>query len=53
MKSLLIGTGHKLQHSVNYYNSRAHGYERSRLLTGLVGCGIVLVSCVWLVNRTR
>jgi hypothetical protein len=25
-----VGTGYKPLHSVNYHDSRAHGYERSR-----------------------
>jgi hypothetical protein len=32
MKSLLVGTGYKTLYSVNYHDSRAHGYER---------CGII------------
>jgi hypothetical protein len=39
MESLLVGTGWKPLHSVNYHDSRAHGYERSEILTGLVGFG--------------
>jgi hypothetical protein len=36
MKSLLMGTEYKPLQSVNYHDSRAHGYEWSRVLTGLV-----------------
>jgi hypothetical protein len=48
MKSLLMGTGYKPLQSVNYYDSRAHGYKRSRVLIGLVGCGMVYIGYVWL-----
>jgi hypothetical protein len=41
MESQLVGTGYKALHSVNYHDSRAHGYERSGVLTGLVGFGMV------------
>jgi hypothetical protein len=37
--------------SVNYHDSRALGYERSRVLTGLVGFGIVWIGYVWMRNR--
>jgi hypothetical protein len=53
MKSLLVGTGHKPLQSVNCYNSRAHDYEWSGILAGLVGFGMVLVGYVWLVNLSR
>jgi hypothetical protein len=33
MESLLVGTGYKPMQSVNYHDSRAHGYERSEVLT--------------------
>jgi hypothetical protein len=33
MKSLLVGTWYKSLQSVNYHDSRAHSYERSRVLT--------------------
>jgi hypothetical protein len=41
MESLLMGTGYKHLQSVNYHDSRAHGYERSGVLVGLVGFGMV------------
>jgi hypothetical protein len=37
MESLLVGTGYKPLQSVNYHDSRAHGYERFGVLAGLVG----------------
>jgi hypothetical protein len=43
MKSLLVGTGYKNLQSVNYHDSRAHSYERSVVLTGLVGLGLVWI----------
>jgi hypothetical protein len=33
MESLLVGTGYKHLHSVNYHDSHALGYERSGVLT--------------------
>jgi hypothetical protein len=33
MESLLVGTRYKPLQSVNYHDSRAHNYERSRVLT--------------------
>jgi hypothetical protein len=33
MESLLVDTGYKPLQSVNYHDSRAHGYERSGVLT--------------------
>jgi hypothetical protein len=36
MESLLVGTGYKPLQSVDYHDSRALGYERSGVLTGLV-----------------
>jgi hypothetical protein len=33
MKTLLMGTGCKPLQSINYHDSRAHGYEQSRDLT--------------------
>jgi hypothetical protein len=33
MESLLVGTGYKPLHSVNYHDNRAHGYEQSGVLT--------------------
>jgi hypothetical protein len=41
MESLLMDTGYKSLQSVNYHDSRALGYERSRVLTGLVGFEMV------------
>jgi hypothetical protein len=41
MESILVGTGYKLLQSVNYYDSRVHGYERYVVLAGLVGFGMV------------
>jgi hypothetical protein len=32
MESLLVGTGYKPLQSVNYHDSRAHGYEQSGVL---------------------
>jgi hypothetical protein len=46
MESLLVGTGYKPLQSVNYHNSRAHGYEWSGVLIGLVGFGMVWISYV-------
>jgi hypothetical protein len=43
MESLLLGTGYKPLQSVNYHDSRALGYERSGVLTGLVGFGMVWI----------
>jgi hypothetical protein len=31
----------------NYHDSRAHGYEWSRILSRLDGCGMVLEESVW------
>jgi hypothetical protein len=50
MESLLVGTGYKPLQSVNYHDSRAHGYERSGVLAGLVGFGMVCIGFVLLVN---
>jgi hypothetical protein len=49
---LLMATGYKPLQSVNYHDSRAHGYERSRVLTGLVGFGVVWIGYVWMGNRS-
>jgi hypothetical protein len=46
MKSPLMGAGYKPLQSVNYHDSRAHGYERSKILTGLVGFGMVWIGYV-------
>jgi hypothetical protein len=45
-----MGTGYKSLQSVNYHDSRAHGYKRPGVLTGLVGFGMVWIGYVWLVN---
>jgi hypothetical protein len=50
MKSLLVGIGYKLLQSVNYHDSRVHGYQRSRIFIGLVGFGMVWLGYIWLVN---
>jgi hypothetical protein len=50
MESLLVGTGYKPLQSVNYHDCPAHDYERSRILTGLVGFGMFWIGYVWLVN---
>jgi hypothetical protein len=50
MESLLVGTGYKPLQSVNYHDSRAPDYERSRVLTGLVGFEMVWIGYVWLEN---
>jgi hypothetical protein len=47
-----MGTGYKHLQSVNYHDSRAHGYERSGVLVGLVGFGMVWPGYVWLRNRS-
>jgi hypothetical protein len=52
MESLLVGTGYKPLQSVNYHDSRALGYERSRVLTGLVTFEIVWIGYVWMGNRS-
>jgi hypothetical protein len=52
MESLLVGIGYKPLQSVNYHDSRAHGYEWSGVLTGLVGFGMVLIGYVWMGNRS-
>jgi hypothetical protein len=43
MESLLVGTGYKPLQSVNYHDSRVHGYEQSGVLIGLVGFGRVQI----------
>jgi hypothetical protein len=45
-----VGTGYKPLQSVNYHDRRALGYERSEVLTGLVGFGMVWIGYVWLEN---
>jgi hypothetical protein len=52
MKSLLVGIGYKPLQSVNYHDSRAHGYERSVVLIGLVGFGMVWIGYVWMGHRS-
>jgi hypothetical protein len=52
MESLLVGVGYKPLQSVNYHDSRALGYERSRVLTGLVGFEMVWIGYVWMGNRS-
>jgi hypothetical protein len=52
MESLLMGSRYKPLHSVNYHDSLALGYERSRVLTGLVGFEIVWIGYVWMGNRS-
>jgi hypothetical protein len=37
MKSLLVGTGCYLYKVYNYHDSRAYGYKRSGILSGLDG----------------
>jgi hypothetical protein len=51
MESLLVGTGYKPLQSVNYHDSHALGYERSGVLTGLVGFEMVWICYVWMANR--
>jgi hypothetical protein len=53
MKSLLMGTGYKPLESVKYHDSHPHGYERSRVLAGLVGLGMDWVGYVWMGNHCR
>jgi hypothetical protein len=50
MKSLLVSTWYKPLQSINYHDSRAHGYERSVILIGLVSFRMVWIGYVWLVN---
>jgi hypothetical protein len=53
-----VGIGYKPLQSVNYHDSRALGYKRSGVLTGLVGwLGLVMSgweiavdNCDWVVN---
>jgi hypothetical protein len=46
MESLLVGTGYKPLQGVNYHDSCAHSYERSGVLVGLVGFGMVWIGCL-------
>jgi hypothetical protein len=50
MKSILVVIGYKPLQSVNYHDSRAHGYECSGVLVGLVGFEMDWIVYVWLVN---
>jgi hypothetical protein len=52
MESLLMGIGYKPLQSVNYHDSHALGYERSRVLTGLVGFEMVWIYYVWMGNHS-
>jgi hypothetical protein len=52
MESLLMGAGYKPLSSVNYHDSRAHGYERSRVLAWLVDFAMVWIGYVWMGNRS-
>jgi hypothetical protein len=52
MESLLVGIGYKPLHSVNYHDSRAHGYERFGVLAGLVGFGMVCIGYAWMGNHS-
>jgi hypothetical protein len=52
MESLLVGTGYKPLRSVNYHDSRALSYERSGVLTGLVGFEMVWIGYVWMGNHS-
>jgi hypothetical protein len=50
IESLLVGTRYKPLQSVNYHDSRAHSYERSGVLTGLVGFEMVWIGYAWMEN---
>jgi hypothetical protein len=52
IESLLVGTGYKPLQSVNNHDSRALGYERSRVLIGLVGFEMVWIGYVWMRDRS-
>jgi hypothetical protein len=52
MESLLMGIGYKPLQSVNYHDSHALGYERSGVLTGLVGFEMVWIYYVWMGNHS-
>jgi hypothetical protein len=52
MESLLVGTRYKPLQSVNYHDSRAHDYDRSGVLTRLVGFEMVWIGYVWMGNRS-
>jgi hypothetical protein len=52
IESLPVGIGYKPLQSVNYHDSRALGYEQSRVLTGLVGFEMVWIGYVWMGNRS-
>jgi hypothetical protein len=53
MESLLVGTGYNPLQSVNYHDSHALSYERSRVLTGLVGFEMIWIGYVWTGNRSE
>jgi hypothetical protein len=46
MESLLMGTGYNPVQSVNYHDSRAHCYERSSVIAGLVRFGKGWIGCL-------
>jgi hypothetical protein len=52
VESLLVGIGYKPLQSVNYHDSHTHSYERSKILTGLVGFEMVWIDYVWMVNHS-
>jgi hypothetical protein len=52
MESLLVGTEYKHLQSVNYHDSCALNYERSAVLTGLMGFEMVWIGYVWMGNRS-
>jgi hypothetical protein len=41
-----MGTGYKPQQNVNFHDIHARGYERSGVLIGLVGFGMVWIGLV-------
>jgi hypothetical protein len=47
-----VGTGYKPLQSVNYHDSRAHDYDRSGVLTRLVGFEMVWIGYVCMGNRS-
>jgi hypothetical protein len=51
MELLLVGIGYKPLWSVNYHDTCAHGYERSGVLAGLVGFGMVWIGYAWMGNH--
>jgi hypothetical protein len=50
--SLFVGTEYKPLQSVNYHDSRALDFERSGVLTGLVGFEMVWIGYVWMGNHS-